>query len=72
MREFVSNYLRTSQLLYDLVPVIACLGDDAYLADLPEGRSLLDQYYMMTSRVHIDLIKRAIVQRINNHLPHVS
>ena len=61
MKEFVSTYLLTAQLLYDLVPVVSCLGDDPYLKDYPRGRQLLDQYYRMTARVHIDLVKRAIV-----------
>ena len=60
----MSDYMHTSQLLYNLVPLVACLGDDPYLETFTEGKLLLAQYYDMSARVHIDLIRRAIVQRI--------
>ena len=43
------------------MPLMASLGDDPYLAEFIEGKKLVDQYYDMTQRIHIDLVKRAIV-----------
>ena len=71
MKDFVFNYLNTAQHLYDLVPLVACLGDDPYLSSFAEGKSLLDKYFAMADRTHIELVKRAIIQKINLHLPYV-
>ena len=48
MNDFVANFLGTSQLLYDLMPLMASLGDDPYLAEFSEGKKLVDLYYDMT------------------------
>ena len=41
MKEYVQNYLHTAQLLYNLMPLMACLGDDPYIDQFPEGQDFL-------------------------------
>ena len=72
MKDFVSVYMHTAQLLYDMMPLAACLGDDPYLSQFKAGEQLLLNYKMLTEKTHIDLIKRANIQRINKHLPYTT
>ena len=72
MQRFVSNYLLTAQLVYDLVPLMAVLGDDPYLESFEPGRNLYARYFRMANRVHIELIRRANLQRMSSHLPSYS
>ena len=72
MKDFVSVYMHTAQFLYDMMPIAACLGDDPYLSQFKAGEQLLQNYKLMTERTHIDLIKRANIQRVNKHLPYSS
>ena len=70
MKDFVSIYLHTVQLLYNMIPLAECLGDDPYLKQFKQGKLMYDQYKAMVERTWVDLLRRATIQRITTHLPY--
>ena len=54
MKDYAEKYIRTAQLLYDLLPLVICLGDDPYLCEYSEGAQMLALYHQMRNKVHID------------------
>ena len=70
--KLIYNYLSTAQHLYELVPLVVCLGDDPYLSSFVEGKKFLEKYFSLQREIHNELVKRAIIKTINHHLPRNS
>lgn len=71
MLNFVKIYLRTAQLIYELMPLASAIADDPYLTGFVPGRAFVDSYTIMMERTHIDLIRQAQIERIQNHVPSI-
>ena len=58
MRKFASNYIRTAQLVYDLMPLANAISNDPYLASFPPGQELLSSYKVQIERTHLEMIRK--------------
>ena len=47
MKKFVLHFLKTSQMLYDLMPIAAALASDPYRDRCPQVKEFYDSYKLL-------------------------
>ena len=61
-----------NQTMYDLIPLVSYVCEDPYLDYLKEGKQFLQDYVEMAKIVETDLIKRIMIKRAIEYVPHLD
>ena len=76
IQSLAGNYLKTLQLVYELLPVVAALECDPYIERSKEITSFLEKYNKMKDTISNEIVTRAWIEQISKNIPryekHVS
>ena len=69
IQSLASNYLKTLQLVYDLMPIVAALECDPYIEKSKEITSFLEKYNNMQNTIANEIVTRAWIEQISKNIP---